>query len=207
MKLRTRLIVSFCLIIFVPVLLAVATVWGFGQYQMKAVRQIYNMDGSAYDYFINSFKVLSHFTKKDYEKLQKVAAETPEKLEDAAYLDQINLELEEKYSYLILRRDKELIYIGKEKETFPEENLPEYDSDAIQSAGSGFYIEGDEQALVKQIDFTFPGGEPGSAFIITAMEQILPDVKGVLLDLMISVVLILIFPAGKLRGWFFKGII
>ena len=64
MKLRTRLIISFCLIIFVPVLLAVATVWGFGQYQMKTVRQIYNVDGSAYDYFINSFKVLSHFTKK-----------------------------------------------------------------------------------------------------------------------------------------------
>lgn len=74
MKLRTRLIISFCLIIFVPVLLAVATVWGFGQYQMKTVRQIYNVDGSAYDYFINSFKVLSHFTKrimKNYRRLLK----------------------------------------------------------------------------------------------------------------------------------------
>ena len=82
MKLRTRLIISFCIIIFVPVLLAVATIWGFGQYQMKAVRQIYNIDGNAYDYFVNSFKVLSHFTKSDYEQLQDVAKDEPEKLEE-----------------------------------------------------------------------------------------------------------------------------
>ena len=73
MKLRTRLIISFCIIIFVPVLLAIATIWGFGQYQMKAVRQIYNIDGNAYDYFVNSFKVLSRFTKSAYEDLQDVS--------------------------------------------------------------------------------------------------------------------------------------
>ena len=89
MKLRTRLIISFCIIIFVPVLLAVATIWGFGQYQMKAVRQIYNIDGNAYDYFVNSFKVLSHFTKSDYEQLQDVAKDEPEKLEDRMYLRNI----------------------------------------------------------------------------------------------------------------------
>ena len=42
MKLRTRLIISFCIIIFVPVLLAVATMWGFGRYQMRTLRHIYN---------------------------------------------------------------------------------------------------------------------------------------------------------------------
>ena len=80
MKLRTRLIISFFIIILVPVLLAGATMWGFGKYQMRAMRQIYDTDGNAYDYFVNSFEALSHFTKSTYEKLQKVARETPEKL-------------------------------------------------------------------------------------------------------------------------------
>ena len=71
MKLRTRLIISFCIIIFVPVLLAGVTMWGFGQYQMRTIRQIYNIDGNAYDYFVNSFKVLSHVTQSDYEELQR----------------------------------------------------------------------------------------------------------------------------------------
>lgn len=208
MKLRTRLIISFCIIIFVPVLLAVATIWGFGQYQMKAVRQIYNIDGNAYDYFVNSFKVLSHFTKADYEKLQGVVEEEPGKLEDLPYLDKANQQLAEKYSYLIVRKGQELIYNGdKGGGAILEEDLPEYDSDAIQSAASGFYMEGEEQALIKQIDFSFPDGGDGSVFIVTSMKRILPEIKGVLLDLMISVLLILIFTAGMLTVWIYKGII
>ena len=205
MKLRTRLIISFFIIIVVPVLLAGATVWGFGQHQMKAIRQIYKMDGNAYDYFVNSFKVLSHFTKSTYEKLQKVAKEAPEKLEDQAYLDEINRELDGKYSYLIVRQEDKLVYEGsKEAEDSLRENLPEYDSDVLQSAGSGFYMEGEEQALIKQIDFSFTNGSKGSVFIITSMERLLPDIKGILLDMMISIFLIFIFasterdPAGMI---------
>lgn len=208
MKLRTRLIISFCIIIFVPVLLAIATIWGFGQYQMKAVRQIYNIDGNAYDYFVNSFKVLSRFTKSAYEDLQDVSESLPEKLEDLSYLEEVNRQLSEKYSYLLVRKGQELIYNGNTgSEPVPEKDLPEYDSDAIQSAASGFYIEGEEQALIKQIDFNFQDGENGSIFIITSMERILPDIKGVLLDLMISVFLILIFTAGMLTVWIYQGII
>lgn len=208
MKLRTRLIISFFIIIVVPVLLAMATVWGFGQYQMKAIRQTYNTDGNAYEYFVNSFKALSHFTKPTYEKLQKVAKETPEKLEDQTYLNKMNQELEKKYSYLIVRRENKLVYEGnKETERSLRDDLPEYDSDVLQSAGSGFYLEGEEQALIKQIDFIFEDGERGSVFIITSMERLLPDVKGILIDMMISILLILVFTAGMLTVWIYQGII
>ncbi len=208
MKLRTRLIISFFIIILVPVLLAGATMWGFGKYQMRAMRQIYDTDGNAYDYFVNSFEALSHFTKSTYENLQKVAKETPEKFEQQEYLNQVNAELEKRYSYLIVRRGEELIYEGnKTANQELRENLPEYDSDVLQSAGSGFYLEGEEQALIKQIDVAFADGSRGSVFIITSLEQLLPDVKGVLVDLMISVLLILIFTAGMLTVWIYQGII
>ncbi len=208
MKLRTRLIISFFIIILVPVLLAGATMWGFGKYQMRAMRQIYDTDGNAYDYFVNSFEALSRFTKSTYEKLQRVAGETPEKLEDKAYLDEINRELEARYSYLVVRRGEELIYEGNgESDDKLKQNLPEYDSDVLQGAGSGFYMEGEEQALIKQIDVAFQDGSKGSVFIITSLEQLLPDVKGILVDLMISVLLILIFTAGMLTVWIYQGII
>lgn len=208
MKLRTRLIISFFIIILVPVLLAVATMWGFGKYQMRAVRQIYDTDGNAYEYFVNSFQALSHFTRKTYEELQKVAEDNPEKLESREYLDQVNAELERKYSYLIVRCGDELIYDGNGTPDHGlRDNLPEYDSDVLQSAGSGFYIEGEEQALIKQIDVDFSDGRKGSVFIITAMERLIPDVKGILIDMMISVILILVFTAGMLTVWIYQGII
>ena len=85
MRLRTRLIISFFIIIIVPVLLAGATIWGFGHYQKKAIHQLYNLEENPYDYFVNSFKVLSRITKSTYEELQKTAKEAPQKLEDLGY--------------------------------------------------------------------------------------------------------------------------
>ncbi len=207
MKLRTRLIISFCIIIFVPVLLAVATMWGFGRYQMRALRHIYNMDGNAYDYFVNSFKVLSHFTKDSYESLQQVAKDTPDKLSDPSYLDQVNQDLSTKYSYLIVRKDQALIYTGLGNGPALEDLLPEYDGEASANPESVSYLDGEEQSLVRQIDFHFSDGQEGSLFIVTAMEQILPEVKGILIDLLISVVLILVFTAGMLTIWIYQGII
>ncbi len=208
MKLRTRLIISFFIIILVPVLLAGATMWGIGKYQMRAIRQIYDTDGNAYDYFLNSFEALSSFTKSTYEELQRVAKDAPEQLANQEYLDEVNRKLEDRYSYLVVRRGEGLVYDGNgDSDDTLKENLPEYDSDVLQGAGSGFYMEGEEQALIKQIDVTFEDGSKGSVFIITSLEQLLPDVKGILLDLMISVLLILIFTAGMLTVWIYQGII
>ena len=158
MKLRTRLIISFFIIIFVPVLLAGATMWGFGKYQMKTMRKIYDAEGNAYDYFVNSFEALSRFTKSSYEDLQKVAKEEPQKLEDPEYLDAVNRELEKRYSYLVVRRGNDLVYEGNGNANYKlKENLPEYDSDVLQGAGSGFYMEGEEQALIKPRRRSWPG--------------------------------------------------
>ena len=76
------------------------------------------------------------------------------------------------------------------------ESLPEYDSVVLQNPGSGYYLEGEGQALLKQIDMEFPNGDKGSVFIITSLERFLPDVKEIILDLLISIVL----PPGEVSG-------
>lgn len=205
MKLRTRLIISFCIIIFVPVLLAGAAIWGFGEYQMRTAREAYNMDGSAYDYLTNSIKVLSHFTKTDYETLQKVAKEEPEKLENRAYLDKIDQELAGKYSCLIVRKEDNIIY-GDEVTPEQAAKLPEYAGESAEGT-SGVYVDGEEQVLVKQIDFTYSGDSEGTIFIVTSMEKLLPEIKKIGVDIGISVVLILIFTGGMLTIWIYRGII
>ncbi|MEG0961883.1 MAG: HAMP domain-containing sensor histidine kinase [Lachnospiraceae bacterium] len=207
MKLRTRLIISFCIIIFVPVMLAGITMWGFGQFQMKALRQAYNIEGNAYDYLTNSIKVLSHFTKADYEELQKIAKEETEKLSDHVYLEKINQKLSSKYSYLIVRKDNKLTYDGTiNNENSVTDKLPGFDK-ANQNPGSGVYVEGEEQVLMKQIDFFYQDGSQGSLFIITSLERMMPEVKEILLDMLVSIVLILIFTAGMLTVWIYQGII
>lgn len=38
-------------------------------------------------------------------------------------------------------------------------------------------MDGEEQALVKQIDFVYPDGAKGSIFIVTRLEEMVPELK------------------------------
>ncbi|MFP3155781.1 HAMP domain-containing histidine kinase [Lachnospiraceae bacterium ZAX-1] len=203
MKLRVRLIVSFCIIIFVPVLLAGVTLWGFGKIQLKAIQQNYEIEGNPYDYLTNSVRVLSRVTKSNFESLQKIANSKPENLEDIQFLDEVNQSLTHKCSYIIVRKDRALIYNGN---SIVPENLPEYKTED-GNASSGIYVDGEEQCLMKQINFKFKDGANGSIFIVTSMEQVIPEMKDIMVDLGVSIVLILVFTGGMLTIWIYKGII
>ncbi|MCI8280922.1 MAG: HAMP domain-containing histidine kinase [Lachnospiraceae bacterium] len=202
MKLRTRLIISFCIIIFVPVMLTGITFWGFGQIQMKGIRQLYDGNTNPYELLLNSIRVLSHFTKADVEKLQKVAGEEPQKLEDLEYLAGINEELNEKYSFLVIRKGEEILYAGDQ---VTPESLPDFQEE--EEGGSiGSYVDEDGKLLLKQIDFLYTDNTKGSMFIVTVTEKLLPEIKGMVTDMLLSIILILVFTAGMLVVWIYKGI-
>lgn len=206
MKLRTRLTISFCIIIFVPILLAGLVIFGFANSHMKDIEQTYGIKSGNYNYLVNSVQLLNRYTKKNYEELVRVADNNPDSFADKKYLDKRNEELAGKYSYLIVRREEKLIYKGREVVGFDEEDLPgygEYEPDAV----SGTYVDGEEQVLIKQIDFEFTDGDRGSAFIITSSHELLPEIESLLLDACISIILILLLTAAMLIIWIYQGII
>ncbi len=84
--------------------------------------------------------------------------------------------------------------------------LPEYGGEA-SDANSGMYVDGKEQALIKQIDFRYPDGAEGSAFIVTILEETVPEVKRLLADVLISVILILLLTACMLTVWIYTSLI
>ena len=50
---------SFCIIIFVPVLLAGITLWGFGKVQSKILYQAFDVNTSPYEYLLNSIRMMN----------------------------------------------------------------------------------------------------------------------------------------------------
>lgn len=206
MKFKNKIIISFCIIIFVPIFLATLVLFSMQHIQMRAIEQTYGVEGDGYSYFSNSVQLLSRFTREIYREVYKVADNQPEKLEDGAYLEKINQQLEEKASYLIVRKGQELVYIGKSAGTSLLTELPEYGS-ADGNADSGTYMDGDEQALVKQIDFVYQDGAKGSIFIVTRLEEMVPELKSLLIDIMVSIVLILVLTACMLTVWIYTSLI
>ena len=84
--------------------------------------------------------------------------------------------------------------------------MPGYGEDE-PDAVSGTYVDGDDKVLIKQINLTFQDKKRGSVFIITTFYQILPELKGLVMDICISVLLILILTAAMLIIWIYQGII
>ena len=194
MKFKNKIIISFCIIIFIPILLAVAVLFGFQKIQLKSIEQTYGVESDDYSYFSNSMQLLSRFTRESFETLLDLSKQDPDKLEDKAFLAQMNDTLREKYSYLVVRRGDELIYVGDDKEASLLTDLPAYGGEE-SGADTGIYVDGDKQALIKQIDFVYTDGSQGSVFIITILEETVPELKSLMADVGISIVLILILTA------------
>ncbi|MCR1840199.1 sensor histidine kinase [Murimonas intestini] len=206
MKLKTRLIIAFFVIIFVPVFLTSLALFGFGRYQLNSIEETYGIKDPSYDTLSNSVQMVSKFTQKSFEEMQDQAGRDPDMFLDRSYLDTLNEKLSGKASYLIVRRGGEMYYSGKEENIDALfEELPPY-GDYNKISDSGVYIGKDVQAFVKQMDVDFTDGSEGSVFIITSVSATLPQIKSLVRDMVIAIIVILIFTAGFLTMWIYNGI-
>lgn len=206
MKFKNKIIISFCIIIFVPILLALVVLFSFQKIQLKVIAQTYGVENDDYSYFSNSMQLLSRFTRDSFERIRKTAIEQPEKLEEAAYLDEINQVLKDKCSYLVMRKGDMLVYIGGSAGSSLLTELPAY-GEPDTGANTGTYIDGEEQALIKQIDFMYEDGSQGSAFIVTILEETVPEIKNLVADVIVSIILILVLTACLLTIWIYTSLI
>lgn len=210
MKLRTRLVIAFLTITLVPVILIAMTVTILGNFQMKSIEREYGINGTEDVFTGNSMQMFNKLTQKTQAELKTVLETQPEKINDLEYLNKINAELGARYSFLLIRRGEEFIYSGSPE---TEENqqalfsqLPAY-GNFKASANNGLYLGGDTQHLVKQMDFSFVDGEKGSLFIVTIVDNFIPEVKHMLTEMLMATIMILIFVGLVLTSWVYRAIL
>ncbi|MCI9416861.1 MAG: HAMP domain-containing histidine kinase [Eubacterium sp.] len=205
MKLKTRLTISFCIIIFVPILLAAFVIFGLQKFQIAAIEQTYGITADNYVNLMNPVQILNRYTKADYNRLLKEVKLNPDRFLELEFLEEINQQLKKKYSYLIVRREDDIVYMGDQTD-LKEEDLPGYGAYELDAV-SGTYVDGEEELLIKQINFSFSNEDRGSVFIVTASYEVLPEVRHLLADIFISALIILFLTAGMLILWIYRGII
>lgn len=205
MKLKTRLTISFCIIIFVPILLAAFVLFGLQKFQIAAIEQTYGITADNYVNLMNPVQILNRYTKADYNRLLKEVKLNPDRFLELEFLEEINQQLKKKYSYLIVRREDDIVYMGDQTD-LKEEDLPGYGAYELDAV-SGTYVDGEEELLIKQINFSFSNEDRGSVFIVTASYEVLPEVRHLLADIFISALIILFLTAGMLILWIYRGII
>ncbi len=212
MRLRTRLIAAFCVLIVLPIVLLIAALSGFYVLQSRAGQPGERLEAqTGYGLFSNSLQVMNSYTETDYTEISDLAQTDPALLESEAYLVEENDALLEKSSFLLFRRGDELVFNGYEGESAVTdeqwlESLPAYGEGGRGTASNaGYFIGGETQSLAKQVDFVCTDGEQGSIFIVTSSESILPEIRQMLMELIVVVIIILALTAGLMMIWIYRG--
>lgn len=206
MKFKYKIIISFCIIIFAPIALALLVLFSFQHIQLRAIEQTYGVESEDYSYFSNSIQLLSRIARDSVKELARIVAEDPDKMQQEDYLAGLNGELLDKNTYLAVRRGAEWTYIGQETAAGLLAEFPAY-GEAEENVNAGIYIDGEEQILIKQVDFLYSDGGEGSVFVITRLEESVPEIKGLMTDIIVSVILILILTACILTIWIYTSMI
>ncbi len=202
MKFKTRLQVTFIMIIVLPLVLTALAFCGIGLYLMNVQKGL-PMDKIDYSAVSENMREIVERTDKAFLVLRDQVKRDASRLADVEYLDQVNSEIARRSTYIIVRKGEELFYAGNEtaaKAIFSK--LPGY-GDGEFSEDSGFYYD-ELDKFVKQVDFTFPDGDEGSAFVVTKANNLIS--KHLLVDMFIAIFLILIFTSIMLTRWIHRGV-
>ena len=206
MKIKTKLIISFCIIIFFPLLLAGMVTIAFCNFQVQVIEQTYGIRNADAYSIMNSVQILSRYTANDFEEIKRMAQSNPSRLTGEAYLNEKNEELKQKSSYLVVRKDNEIVYNGAENNEAVLQALPEYGT-TDPDTGTGIYTDSDAQILVKQIDYVSEVGEQESVFIVTSMDGSVPEIKTMVVQVIMAIFLILLVTGLMMIVWIYRSMI
>lgn len=207
MRLKDRLITAFFIMIAMPIMLLAIASGTIVRLQMNSIEKSYDMEADTIQLITNPIQILNRLTRGTYNELKLTALRNPDKLGDKNYIDKLNQELREKYSFICVRKNGEYIYTGNlEKMELIKGKLQAFGGNNTEVEG-GTYIGGKDPFLVKGQDFYFSDGSEGTIYIITDLNTLVPQLKAVATQSVISFFLILCFTAGILILWIYRSIL
>lgn len=193
---------TFAAIVLIPLVLVIAAFVLIGGWILRA-EQLNSYGLVDFNDMSGSIQTAGKHAQLLYDSLADVLEENPAVFEDLEYLQGISDGISRKNCYILVRKGEELYYAGNEdaaKEIFSR--LPDYGRENEESE-TGYFFD-DSQKYVKQLDFVFSDGTPGSLFIVTRITSLVA--RPLLVDMFVAVLIILIFTAFMLTRWIHRGV-
>lgn len=205
MKLKNRLIVTFIVTIFLPMILG-AFLFGImsvnsSPYQLQEDKNAVNINhiGSA-------VQITNRNIKETFNAILEVSRTEPEKLLEPDYQIELNRALEVAQSHLEVTKEAKTVYSGapeNEVGTYELRGYGEGDPDITH----GYFVSDSGETLVHQVDFKYGDGTVGSFYVISHLENVVPFDKATVIQIMITILVILLLTAISTSIWIYRGII
>lgn len=200
MKFRTRLMITFTTIIFVPIVLAAIAFIVIGGAFLKA-QPNYGLSEVSYGSLTENIENLHIEVDALLGEMEADYAAKPSVFEDLNYFKNLEQSKLPKSSYIIVRRNHQIYYTGNmeaAEQIFTK--LPEYTGEKEEN--NTFYMS-KWGKFVKQLDFQFSDGTPGSVFLVTKVSGVVS--KDFLWDMVLAIVGILFVTSWALTTWISKS--
>lgn len=210
MKLKSKIQLAFCVLCIVPVILIVA-VLSLGTIRLKNIYHTYKTDMDTYSVLLNPMLAFNAVNSSIIEELAQVKNESEELLCEPEYLENYADGLTNNATYLMLRLNGEYVYsslpTGQEsEELYTELDKLDSGSDFDQDIRGGVYLGGNLQMLVNAVDIQCDTGE-GTLYILTHIEHIVPQIKNMLIILLVCLGVILVAASGCISMWVYRGLV
>ena len=207
MKLKHRLIIAFLIMIAMPVILISLTAGTIVRFQMDSIHESYDVEAKTIQVITNPIQILNRITRGIFNEIKLLSLNYSEKLSDMDYYIEINEILEPKHSFLVVRKDSEFVFVGnEEKLNMIDGLLPGYGT-ASTDVDGGIYLGGRNPFLVKLQDFIYTDNSKGTIFVITDLNILMPQLKAVAIQSVISFIIILFLTACLLIFWIYRSIL
>lgn len=207
MKLKSRLLTAFLILTALPILLISICAGTIVTLQVNSIQETYDVTSETLQVITNPIQILSRITRGVYNEILLTTLKEPEKLENLEYIASLDRDLEQKYSFIALRKDDEFIYSGNHRYLgLIKDDLPMFGEYNVTVEG-GFYVDAKQPFLLKQQDFYFSDGSEGSIFLVTDVGTLVPEIKNSLIQIILSVVVVIIVTAMLLILWIYRSIL
>ncbi len=202
MRLSTKLKISFGFLIILPVALFGTVLFSITKIQLHRIQEKYGIQNISYDALMNPVLLSNKMCRQEYEEIRQTAEDNPSKLRDLNYLNAINNRISKRNAYIVVIEDNDIMYQGKEISDELRAKLIESQNhnSEIRSA----YLR-DFNVLASRVSYMIDSHTYGTVYFVISFAEILPQIKKLLFDTMISVIIILILTSGAFTMWIYRS--
>lgn len=209
MKFGSKIKISFVVVTISPIVMMLCLFTYIGNLQLRNMEERYGVKNIGIESLTNQTRIYNKLTQEVYDSLIAKIHDDADKIENIEYLNNLNEELKDKYSFLIVKKQEEVIFSGcPEEEKDIVEKLSYYPGDysyPLSNEGH-FYIYGDYEYLIKHITFTFSDESMGNVYMVTRMDRIIPQLKRMIIEMFISIALVVMVTGILLALWIHRSI-
>ncbi len=170
MKLKTKLWITFIIIVVLPIILTAVAYLVIGASVVLDMRDTYGEDSISFSFASNPASAYGEIINEHYETIKDYAANDPEKLEDREVLGELDEGLQEVSAFVVVKKDQSLYYISAETQYDPiVQQLTDLADTELE------YYFNDIRRLVKKVTFTFEDGSQGSIYLVTKVNTMVSE--------------------------------